>query len=190
MKKIIILSLFGVLLYHTTLQAQNNTNSFTIGIDPLVIAALGGVEVELGYNFGKNRVGLEFLGAELPPVWDSQIADFSSVSANIYELSYSRFLNDRQTGFHYGLAYSLFSNYTVENEAGESLSKNVSKIGVRLGYMWFPFKKANFFIEPLFNFGVYLGNEELNFTNGSVFEAGIFAGSGPVLHLGWKFDLQ
>ena len=187
MKKISILLLFALTL--TIVQAQDTQNSFTVGIDPLVIGVLSGFEVEAGYNFGKNRVTVEYLVADVPAVWESQIDDFESVSADIFELSYSRFLNDKQKGFHYGIAYSLFSNYTVTNEAGQSLDKNISKIGIRLGYMWFPFKKANFFIEPLFNFGLFLGNEELNFDDGSVFEAGSFAGSGPVIHLGWKFDL-
>ena len=171
----------------SSIQAQNTENSVTIGIDPLVIGVLGGFEVEAGYNFGKNRVAFEYLGAELPAVWNSQIDDFEEVSANIYELSYSRFLKEGQKGFHYGIAFSLFSNFEVEMETGQTLSKDISKLGIRLGYMWFPFKKANFFVEPLFNLGIYLDDEDLDFGNNVIFDKKTFAGSGPVIHLGYKF---
>ncbi len=170
--------------------AQNQDKSITVAIDPLVIAALGGFEIEAGFNFGKNRIAVEYLGAELPSVWNSQIDDFEEVSADIIEIAYSRFLRDDQQGFHYGLAFSQFSNYTVKTEAGGELSKDISKLGVRLGYLWHPFKKANFFIEPLFNFGLYLNDEELDFGNNVVFDSTSFAGSGPVIHFGWKFDLN
>ena len=181
--------LIPAMMISSGLQAQESQHSVTIGFDPLVIGVLNGVEVEAGYNRGKNRVAVEFLSAELPSVWNSQIDDFEKVSSDIFEIGYSRFLKDGQRGFHYGLAYSLFSNFTVEDANGLELSKDLSKIGVRLGYMWFPIKNTNFFIEPLFNFGIYLNDEDLNFGGDTEFESSSFAGSGPVIHLGWKFDL-
>lgn len=187
MKKLIIPIFLAV--YSLSLNGQTNT-SLTLGIDPLVIGVLNGFEIEAGYNFGKNRVAFEYLGAEIPSVYNSQIDDFEKVSANIFEIAFSRFLNNGQKGFHYGLAYSFFSNYEVETENGQTLSKDISKLGIRLGYMWFPFKKANFFIEPVFNFGVYLNDEDLEFENNAVFDKQTFAGSGPVIHLGYKFNLK
>ena len=186
----LILAFLLPFLFVSSLSAQEVNKSLTLGIDPLVIAVLNGFEVEAGLNLGKNRFAIEYLGAELPAAWNSQIDEFEKVSADILEISYGRFLNSEQKGFHYGLAYSLFSNYTVENEVGESLEKDNSKLGIRLGYMWVPFKNAGFFIEPLFNFGFYLNDEDLDFGGGEVFEERSFAGSGPVIHFGWKIPLN
>ncbi len=186
MKKLLYLVALSCLSSLAPLYSQQ---SFTLGIDPLVIAVLNGFEAELGYNFGKNRVAVEFLGAELPSVWNGQIDDFEKVSANIFEVAYSRFLRAEQKGFHFGIAYSFFSDYEVEDARGQQLTKDISKLGIRLGYMWFPFKKANFFVEPLLNLGFLLNDEDLNFANEAIFEQKSFAGSGPVLHLGWKFEL-
>ena len=179
--QIILLSLLTLPLF-----AQN---SLTVGVDLLVPTSLGGFEAEAGYNFGKNRIAFEFLGSELPAVWNSQIDDFEKVSVDIYEVAFSRFINDRQKGFHYGLAYSFLSDFTVEDADGATRSKDISKLGVRLGYMWFPFKKVGFFIEPLFNFGFFLDDENLDFGNGEIFDEKSFNGSGPVIHFGWKFNL-
>ena len=182
--------LLSFLSFNLSLQAQDTPLSLTVGIDPLVIAILNGFEIEGGIQFGKNRIAVEYLGAELPAAWNGQIDDFETVSADIFEIAYSRFLNDQQKGFHYGIAYSLFSNYTVETEAGASLDKNISKLGIRLGYMWFPFKNTGFFIESLFNFGFYLDDVDLDFGNGVIFNQRSFAGSGPVIHFGYRFQLQ
>lgn len=183
--------IFSLLLFFLSigsfLKAQEQ--SITIGFDPLVIGVLNGFEVEATYNFGKNRIAIEYLGAELPAVWNSQIDDFEKVSADIIEVAYSRFIRDDQRGFHYGLAFSQFSNFEVEDAAGRTLSKDISKLGIRLGYVWFPFKKAGFFVEPLFNLGFYLNDEDLDFGNDVIFEKVSFAGSGPVIHLGWSFNL-
>lgn len=187
--KIISCSYFSLAVISIYAQGDR-PQSLSIGIDPLVIGVLNGFEVEAAYSFGKNRIAVEYLGAELPAVWNSQIDDFEKVSASIFEIAYSRFIRSDQKGFHYGLAFSQFSNFEVETEGGQTLSKDISKLGLRLGFIWFPFKKVNFFVEPLFNFGFYLNDEELDFGNGQLFEKVSFAGSGPVLHLGWKFDLN
>ena len=62
---LIVFSSFG-------LQAQK---SITVAFDPLSIVALGGYEVELGYNFDKNRVAASYLSGGLSP-WFSQAEDF------------------------------------------------------------------------------------------------------------------
>ena len=179
-----------MVLSNPQLYAQENNTSFTVGIDPLVVSVLGGFEIEAGYNWGKNRIAVEFLGAELPSAWNSQIGDGEEVSTAIYEIGYSRFLKDGHSGFHYGLAFSLFSNYEVEDASGQVLDKDITKLGVRLGYIWHPFKDSGFFVEPLFNLGIYLNDEDLDFGNNVVFDEAVFAGSGPVLHLGWRFNTK
>ena len=156
-------------LSFSALMGQDN-RSITIGIDPLVIGVLNGFEVEAGYNFDKNRVTIEYLGAELPSVWNSQIDDFEQVSADIFEVGYSRLYQGGVKRISLWCCLFLFFKFEVQTAAGQTLTKDISKIGIRLGYLWFPFKNANFFVEPLFNFGIYLGDEDLDFGNGTVFE--------------------
>lgn len=166
------------------LQAQKGV---TIAFDPLTTVALGGYEVELGFNSGKNRITASYLSGDLSP-WFGQAGDFNSTSHSVFEIGYSRFLKEDQTGFSYGMTYAYFTDFTVENEEGQSLDKNPSKITLKLGYAWFPFKSIPLYLEPIMTFGFFLNDEDLNFTSGEIFDSKSFIGNGPLFNVGYKFE--
>ena len=173
---LIVFSSFG-------LQAQK---SITVAFDPLSIVALGGYEVELGYNFDKNRVAASYLSGGLSP-WFSQAEDFESTAHSVLEIAYSRFLNNEQKGLSYGLAYAYYTQFEVENKVGQTLVKNPSRVGLKLAYAWYPFKKINLYLEPSMTFGFMIGDEDLAFTSGELFNKKSFIGNGPLFNLGYKF---
>lgn len=166
------------------LQAQN---AFTVAFDPMTTVALGGYEVELGFNMNKSRITASYLSGELSP-WFAQAADFENTSHSVIEIAYSRFLNQEQKGFSYGLAFAYYTDFTVDEAQGESLSKNPSRVAVKLAYAWFPFKSIPLYLEPSMTFGFLLGDDDLNFTTDQVFNKKSFIGNGPLFNVGYKFE--
>ena len=166
------------------LQAQK---AVTVAFDPLTTVALGGYEVEAGFNLNENRITASYLSGDLSP-WFTQASDFESGSHSVFEIAYSRFLNEEQKGFSYGLAYAYFTEFKVEDTQGQSLEKNPSKVTLKLAYAWFPFKSIPLYLEPSMTFGFFLNDEDLNFTSGEVFDKKSFIGNGPLFNVGYKFD--
>lgn len=162
--------------------------AITLAADPLTTVLLGGVEVETGINFNKNRITVGYLNGDLPP-WFSQSEDFNSANHSTIEISYSRFLKEEQKGFNFGLAYAYFTEFWVQNEIGQTLEKNPSRIGLKIAYAWFPFEKTNLYLEPSMTFGTLIGDEDLNYLSGELFEKKTFIGNGPLFNVGYKFNL-
>ena len=175
---------FCLFLNGVALQAQK---AITVAFDPLTTVALGGYEVELGFNLNKNRITASYLSGDLSP-WFGQAEDFESTSHSVFEIAYSRFLNKNQKGFSYGLAYAYYTDFTIEDTQGQSLEKNPSKISLKLAYAWFPFKSIPLYLEPMMTFGFLLDDEDLNFTSGEVFDKKSFIGNGPLFNVGYKFN--
>lgn len=186
MKKYIqYLLLFCFILGTVSTFAQK---SVTIAFDPLTTVALGGYEVEVGFNMNKNRITASYLSGSLSP-WFGQGSDFESTSSHsVLEVAYSRFLKEEQKGFSYGLAYAYFTDFTVENAVGQSLGKNPSKITAKLAYAWYPFKSFDLYLEPIMTFGFFLNDEDLTFNSGEVFNKKSFIGNGPLFNVGYKFN--
>lgn len=160
----------------------------TVAFDPLSIVALGGYEVELGFNTNKNRIAASYLSGGLSP-WFGQAADFNSSSHSVLEVAYSRFLKEGQKGFSYGLAYAYYTDFTVEDTKGQFLDKNPSRVSLKLAYAWFPLKSIPLYLEPSMTFGYMLGDEDLNFASGEIFNKKSFIGNGPLFNIGYKFNL-
>ena len=178
------LFVFFIVPYSLNLQAQK---AVTVAFDPLTTIALGGFEVELGVNLDKNRITASYLSGDLSP-WFTQATDFESGSHSVFEIAYSRFLNEEQKGLSLGLAYAYFTDFTVEDTQGQSLDKNPSKLTLKLGYAWFPFKSIPLYLEPVMTFGFFLDDEDLNFNSGEVFDKKSFIGNGPLFNVGYKFN--
>lgn len=166
------------------LQAQK---AVTIAFDPLTTVALGGYEVELGFNINKNRITASYLSGDLSP-WFGQASDFNSTSHSVIEIAYSRFLKEEQKGLSYGLAYAYYTDFTIEDTQGQSLEKNPSRVSLKLAYAWFPFKSIALYLEPSVTLGFFLDDEDLNFTSGEIFDKKSFIGNGPLFNVGYKFD--
>lgn len=162
-------------------------NAITLAVDPLTIIALGGYEVELGYNLNKNRITASYLSGSLSP-WFGQASDFNSSTHSAFEIAYSRFINEEQKGSSYGLAYAYYTDFTVEDTQGQFLSKNPSRLSLKLAYAWFPFKSFPLYLEPSMTFGFFLNDEDLTFTSGEVFNKKSFIGNGPLFNVGYKFN--
>lgn len=161
--------------------------AITIAFDPLTTVALGGYEVELGFNSDKNRFSASYLSGDLSP-WFGDITAFNSATHDVFEIAYSRFHNDSQTGLSYGIAYAYYTGFTIEDAQGQTLEKNPSRLSLRLAYAWFPFSSIPLYLEPSMTFGFMVGDEDLTFTTNEVFEKKSFIGNGPLFNVGYKFN--
>lgn len=175
---IIVLSSIGV-------QAQK---AVTIAFDPLTTVALGGYEVELGVNLNKNRITAAYLSGNLSP-WFGDVTEYASAKHDVLEIAWSRFLGDNQKGLTYGLAYAYYTDFTVANGQGESLTKNPSRVSLKLAYAWFPFKSIPLYLEPGMTFGFMIGDEDMSFSSGQTFGKKSFIGNGPLFNVGYKINL-
>ncbi len=172
--------------------AQEKTEaSFTISTE-ITSPILGGFVADLGYNFGKNRISTNFsFLPEIPFFYNPQSDEFT---ANRYyiDVFYTRFLNDSQDGFHYGVGLGYVFDETVNLiDTDLEAPKDYWKTGVRLGYLWHPFKKkksilSNFFLEPAFYLGFALNEKDVTLAN-KTFNASPIKLSGPLFNLGYKF---
>ncbi len=179
-----ILCVAIITLSGNSIQAQK---AVTVAFDPLTTVALGGYEVELGFNANKNRITASYLSGDLSP-WFGQAEEFNSTSHSVFEIAWSRFLNEEQSGLSYGLAYAYYTDFTIEDTAGQTLDKNPSKVSLKLAYAWFPFKSFPIYLEPSMTFGFVIGDEDLSFTSGQIFDKKSIIGNGPLFNVGYKFN--
>jgi len=179
------------LLISGNLFSQEETSSskqaLTIAFDPATTALLGGYEIELGFNSNKSRFTAYYIDGTLP-IWYGQAEEFESTSHSAIELSYSRFLNEEQKGFSYGIGVGYFKNFQVEDSLGQTLSKNPARIGIKLAYAWYPFDSFPLYIEPTVTLGTLIGDEDLKFTSGQIFDKNSLMGNGPLFNIGYKFN--
>ena len=161
--------------------------SLTVAFDPLTTVALGGYEVELGFNANSNRFTASYLSGDLSP-WFGDVAEYNSAKHEVFELAWSRFVGDNQRGLSYGLAYAYYTDFTVEDAQGQSITKNPSRISLKLAYAWFPFNSIPIYLEPGMTFGFMIGDEDLSFNSGQTFGKKSFIGNGPLFNVGYKFS--
>lgn len=186
MNNIFIKSLTVVVILICSMSVKGQ-KAVTVAFDPLTTVALGGYEVELGVNAGNNRITASYLSGNLSP-WFGDVADYNTAKHDVLELAWSRFLNTDQRGLSYGLAYAYYTDFTMEDAQGQILSKNPSRVSLKLAYTWFPFSAIPLYLEPSMTFGFMIGDEDLAFSSNQLFEKKSFIGNGPLFNIGYRFD--
>lgn len=168
-------------------------NSFSISVE-ILAPILGGFIAEGGYNFGKNRLAASWSTVGVPEFYNSQ-SDLFTPTRQYIDLFYTRFINDEQTGFHYGLSFGYIYQEKVEQvSTGLEREKDYFRGGIRLGYFWNPWRKKDtwakgLFVEPGMNIAFAFNDKDLVFpgTTDNTFAADIPKITGPLLNLGYKF---
>ena len=189
--RIIVLAVIMVQFSTRAIAQAEPNNNLTISAE-ILAPVLGGGIGEVGYNFGYNRIAasISFL-PEIPKFYNAQSDDFTA-SRNYVDLFYTRFLNENQTGFHYGVSVGYIFDETINLiETDYEGTKDYFRAGLRAGYFWHPFKNlengwSGLFIEPAINIGFALNEPNVVFGD-QIFEASALKISGPLFHLGYKF---
>lgn len=104
-----------------------------------------------------------------------------------YALFTDYFLRSNRTGFHFGPSVFLYSKSVGALNSAERISFKSAYPNVRVGYVYKPFKKLGFYLNPWLNFGKELvlgenkGNEGMDYSPESF--SYILA-----LHFGYRVD--
>ncbi len=166
-------------------------DGFTVGTD-VIPYFLNGYDVEVGWDFGSNRIGFTLADADVPDFLNNQSSSFN-LHRSTLDLYYSRFAREDQTGLHYGLNIGYVYKEVVE-EAASGIQKDNQYMrgGLRLGYFIYPAKNTTgffrgFYIEPQINANLAFSSDlDVAFTN-QEFDSSILSVSGPSLRFGFKF---
>lgn len=169
-----------------------NSAEISIEIDPAPYI-LKGYSVSLKYN-SKKYPKLAFMVS----VYQSNFPDGMMSQANKdngwtnmkLETSYAAFveyhLTNKRNRFHIGPSL-FYYNKSVELE---NTRVDFSTIfpNARIGYIWYPFKKMNLYLNPWCNFGSEINLDEKNQLNGIHFQPNKFNYI-VALHIGYSFPL-
>jgi|GEM_PF-3174505 len=190
---LLTLGLNNLVSAQSVTMGESNT-SFTIGVETTSFI-FNGFEAEVGYNFNLNRLALSYSITDLPDYFNNQ-SDSFSVNRSAIDVSFTRFLKEGHSGLHYGLGLTYFLKEDITRIEDDRLGdKSFLRLGITVGYMWFPIKNANLYIEPALRVGLALNDQNVVFNapndqNDSVYEKKVLHISGPLLKVGWKFDLN
>jgi hypothetical protein len=108
------------------------------------------------------------------------------------ETSYAAFaefyLNEKRKGFYFGPSVFWY-NKSVELEAINSPTKfSTIYPNIRAGYIWYPFKNLDLYLNPWLNVGSEINLDSNNQLNGVEFEPNKFNYI-LALHIGYKIEL-
>jgi hypothetical protein len=182
MKKIITIA--SIILSHLV-NAQ--TKSFVIETDPLPYF-FKGYSAEAAYSFNRNRIYLEVVKL-------SEIPSFILSNKNFTEerfvigIGYSRFLKSDQKGLFVGGDLSnSYSIFKLKN-SDLKLKNETFKIGIRIGYTFYPIKKIpNLLVSPWISPRIATNISNINLGS-EVLTRGLIDVVGAV-HIGYKFTLN
>ncbi len=98
------------------------------------------------------------------------------------------YLKDKAEGLYFGPAVFLYHKSVELEVLNERITFRTIYPNMRLGYVWFPFKKIDFYINPWLNFGSEASLDQKNSLNGIQFDMYnlyyIMA-----LHIGYRINL-
>lgn len=171
--------------------ANQSTNYLALELDPAPFI-LGGCSFSVKYSPEKlNHIA--FTGS----VYRSKFPDkmmsksnyengFRNLRINTsYALFADYFIKQDRSGFHVGPSVFLYSKSVGTNLSSEVANFKSIYPNVRIGYVYKPFKKNGFYINPWFNFGKEFALDNNNVIGGNEFSSGAFSYI-LAIHLGYQ----
>ncbi len=191
-KQILTLGL-GILTL--SLIGQNEAkHQLSIELDPAPYI-LGGYSVSLKYS-SANHPQIAYMAS----IYQSDFPDGMMVKSNKnkgwtdmkIKTSYASFvelyLNKERKGFYFGSS-AFWYRKSVELETINRRTEFSSIYpNIRVGYVWYPFKKLNLYLNPWFNIGSEINLDKKNQLNGIEFEPNKFNYI-VALHIGYSLKL-
>jgi len=196
MKKLIIIILLATSFTshaQTGTQSEGRKNYLSVEVDPAPFI-LGGYSFSLKYSPAKFR-HLSIMGS----VYSSHFPD-KMISKPNYEKGFrdlkietsfaffaDYYLKSNNTGLHFGPSVFYYSRTAqLENSGDRAAFKSIYP-NVRIGYVFKPFKKAGFYINPWINVGKEMGLGKRNHLSGAEYTFSKISYV-PAIHLGYKTE--
>lgn len=178
-----------------SLTGQNETyNQFSIELDPAPYI-LSGYSISFKYSTKKTPKI-----AYMASIYQSDFPDGMMKKTNRdngwanlkLKTSYAAFVefyrNKKRKGFYFGPSV-FFYNKSVELETFNQRTEFSSIYpNLRVGYVWYPFKKVEFYLNPWINLGSEINIDNKNQLNGIEFEPNTFNYI-IALHVGYSLKL-
>jgi NAD(P)-dependent dehydrogenase (short-subunit alcohol dehydrogenase family) len=168
-------------------QSENplRRKSVTISINPSSLLNKE-YNADIFYNTGRLRFGLSYFDVtEKSP--SAETASFKQHQQG-FGTGVGVFVSDEQRGLNLGLEFNFIEVSVIELATSDILGKELYHLGLQAGYLWQPFKKSGFFIEPSVHAGFSIGDRELNYSSGNIVGKENFYFTRPRLNVGWKIS--
>lgn len=103
-----------------------------------------------------------------------------------YALFLEYFLKDTRKGWYAGPAIFWYNKSAGKEESAERIQFSTIYPNLRVGYIWYPFKAFDLYVNPWFNAGCEINLDDSNHINGITFEPNQFQYI-LAIHIGYSF---
>ncbi|MDR2145355.1 MAG: hypothetical protein LBE91_02710 [Tannerella sp.] len=195
MKKVAFILTLAI--FSHSLQAQQNSDKTVLAVelDPAPYI-LGGYSVFVRYKKAESKIAVAaavFGGNKFPDFLMSKENKDNGFKDQKHRMSYAVFADYFPKGEHKGLYLgpSLFLYNHSVSKTGSSDIARFSKLypNMRVGYIWYPFQKNNFYLSPWASFGSEISLDSKNEINGVEYKPNKFNYIVAV-HIGYSFSLS
>jgi hypothetical protein len=167
-------------------------NQFAIELDPAPLI-LKGYSVSLKYS-PKKIPKVAFMASIYRSDFPDGMMNKTNKERGWHDLSIEPsfaaflelYLNEQRKGFHFGPSIFLYNKSVGQNALEKRLNFKTIYPNLRLGYVWYPFRKTNLYVNPWLNLGseIKIGNQ--NVLNGVEFSPNEFNYI-VAFHIGYSF---
>jgi len=195
MMKQILITLAIVIGIPAVAQETVKTSNISLEIDPAPFI-LGGYSFSIKYSpkeFPKTAFMASVYGSDLPDAMMSKQNKEKGWSNLRLETSYAIFaefyLKNNRRGFYFGPSVFLYRKSVQLNSANERTKFKSLYPNLRAGYIWYPFKKVNVYLNPWVNIGSEINIDTKNRFGEVHYEANKLNYI-AALHIGYSLDWQ
>ncbi len=180
-----VFRVIAILFCTMSAQAQTPGSAMVI-VEPFVMIS-GGFDVEGALLFSESKVGIKYRQTAQSDPIAFQKADFDTKYKTV-EISFNRFLSAPQEGLFAGATLNYFEYTIIEKTTLQQASNSFTSLGLRVGYIWFPFDKIKFFIDPTLGLNFTL-NDKGQIVGGKKYNAHAvrLPPAGMMLRVGYVF---
>jgi len=158
--------------------ASQPKNYLSIELDPAPFI-LGGYSVSLKYSPGK-LTHITFMGSVYSSKFPDKMMEKSNFEKGFRNLKINTsyaffadyFIKPDRSGFHFGPSVFLYSKSIGTTSSADVANFKSIYPNIRAGYVYKPFKKAGFYINPWFNIGKEFALDNNNGIDGRKYSAG------------------
>ena len=176
---------------HNDSTNYTSKNYLSIELDPAPFI-LGGYSFSLKFS-PRKLTHFTFMGSVYSSKFPDRMMDknnsengFTTMNINTsYAFFTDYFIKSNRSGFHFGPSVFLYSKSVESNYSNEVLDFNSIYPNMRLGYVYRPFKKSGFYINPWINLGKEFILDDDNSIEGKKYTAKSISYV-AALHLGYQ----
>lgn len=175
MKRLLIIS--AILFWVSTAVSQEDFNKsyISLEVDPAPFI-LGGYSFSLKYSpeeLSKTAFMVSIYSSDFPNSMMNKVNKERMWTNLRLETSYAIFadffLENDKRGFYFGPSIFLYNKSVELSSVNERTKFFTLYPNIRAGYVWYPFKNLNLYLNPWLNFGTEINLDNKNELNGTTF---------------------